>query len=189
MAMGKALDEIGRRGAWRYGVGQLQLVVLRRTLLPPQARVSLLRAFGARIGRGSLVHPVLFSNLYRTGFRGLALGRECFIGEDCFLDLAGPITFGDQVTLAERVMLLTHQNVGYDDHPLQSAFPAKTDPIEIGSGTFVGVGAIVLAGVTIGPGSVVAAGAVVTRDVPASSVVAGVPAKVVASTAERPDRP
>jgi acetyltransferase-like isoleucine patch superfamily enzyme len=55
----------------------------------------------------------------------------------------------------------------------------RVAPVDIGDDVWIGRGALVLPGVTIGDGAVVAAGAVVTKDVPAGSVVAGVPAKVV----------
>ena len=177
--MDKAYKEIGAGRAWRYGVGQLQASILKCLLLPPQLRVPLLRLFGSRIGRNNIIHPVSFCNLYRSGFKGLSIGNECFIGEECLLDLAGPIQLDDQVTLGERVTIMTHMNVGYRDHPLQSAFPSQTAGVRIGSGSFIGTNATLLAGVTIGRRCLVAAGALVNRDVPDSTVVAGVPAKHV----------
>ena len=54
-------------------------------------------------------------------------------------------------------------------------------PIVIGDHVWIGTNAIVLKGVTIGDGAVIAAGAVVTRDVPAHSLAAGVPARVIRS--------
>ncbi|CAN1210740.1 gamma carbonic anhydrase family protein [Tumidithrix helvetica PCC 7403] len=56
--------------------------------------------------------------------------------------------------------------------------------LEIGRGSLIGIGAIVLEGVKVGAGSIVGAGAVVTKDVPAGVVVAGVPAKVLRSLSE-----
>ena len=176
--MDKAFGEIGFGGTLRYGIGQVKLSVLRCLLLPPQLRAALLRLFGARVGHGSIIHPVTFSNLYRTGLKGFVCGRDCFIGEDCFLDLADRIILGDQVTLSARSMLLTHLNVGYRDHPLQQAFPAGSAPVEIGSGCFIGAGAAILSGVKVGKGSMVAAGSLVNRNVPEGSVVAGVPERV-----------
>ena len=84
-----------------------------------------------------------------------------------------------QVTLAERVLVLTHTNVGYADHPLQARFPASAAPVVIERGSFVGANATLLPGVRIGAGSFVAAGSVVTEDVPKATLVAGVPARVV----------
>lgn len=52
-------------------------------------------------------------------------------------------------------------------------------PVKIGNRVWVGAHATILAGVTVGDNSVIAAGAVVTKDVPANVVVAGVPAKII----------
>ena len=116
--MGKALDEIGTSGALRYGLGQLQYLLLRFILLPPQLRAPLLRLFGASIGSGSIIHPPSFTNLYRTGFKGLAIGDDCFIADECFFDLAEPVEIGDQVSVGERTTFVTHLNVGYRDRPV-----------------------------------------------------------------------
>ena len=120
-----------------------------------------------------------FFNLYRRGLRGLVVGRECFLGDECLLDLACGIELQDQVTLAERVLVLTHRNVGYADHPLQAAFPAMAAPVRFEAGCFVGAGATVLAGVTVGREACVAAGSVVTADVPPRTLVGGVPAREI----------
>ena len=81
------------------------------------------------------------------------------------------------MTLAERVLVLTHRNVGYADHPLQAAFPAEAAPVRFEGGCFVGARATILAGVTIGREAFVAAGSVVTDDVPPRTLVGGVPAR------------
>ena len=176
----KALREIGLGRAFRFGFFGLALVPYRLALFP-QLRAPYLRLFGARIGSRSLVHDVRFFNLYRRGLRGLAIGRECFLGDECLLDLAEGIELQDQVTLAERVLVLTHRNVGYADHPLQAAFPAMAAPVRFESGCFVGAGATVLAGVTVGREAFVAAGSVVTADVAPRTLVGGVPARPIRS--------
>ena len=84
-----------------------------------------------------------------------------------------------QVTLAERVLILTHTNVGYQDHPLQKHFPASAAPVRIERGSFVGANATLLPGITIGAGSFVAAGAWSPPTCPPHTLVAGVPARPV----------
>jgi maltose O-acetyltransferase len=150
-----------------------------RVTLVPQLRAAWLRLLGARIGARSILHDVRFFNLYRRGLSGLAVGSECFVGDECLFDLAEAIVLEDRVTLAERVIVLTHLNVGYPDHPLQRHFPAMQAPVRFESGAFVGAGATILAGLTIGREAFVAAGSVVTQDVPPRTVVAGVPARPV----------
>lgn len=176
----KALSEIGWSKALRFLWFTLAMVPYRLALLPP-LRAAFLRLLGARIGRGVVLHDVRLFNLYRRGPSGLEIGDECFVGDECLLDLAEGIRLEPQVTLAERVLVLTHVNVGYHDHPLQAHFPPRSAPVVVETGAFLGAGAIVLAGVRIGARSFVAAGSVVTADVPPGVLVAGVPARVIRS--------
>jgi acetyltransferase-like isoleucine patch superfamily enzyme len=174
----KAVSEVGWGRAARFGASTLAMVPYRLALFPP-LRTAWLRLLGARIGSRVVMHDVRFFNLYRRGLGGLAVGDESFLGDECLLDLAEGIVLGSQVTLAERVLILTHTNVGYRDHPLQKHFPASAAPVRIESGSFVGANATLLPGITVGAGSFVAAGAVVTADVPPRTLVAGVPARRV----------
>jgi acetyltransferase-like isoleucine patch superfamily enzyme len=168
----KALDEIGLGRALRFGFFTLAMVPYRMALVP-QLRAPWLRMLGARIGRRTLLHDVRFFNLYRRGLAGLD------VGEECLLDLAEGVTLERQVTLAERVLILTHTNVGYQDHPLQAHFPASVAPVVIERGSFLGANVTILPGVRVGEQSFVAAGSVVTADVPPRTLVAGVPARPV----------
>jgi maltose O-acetyltransferase len=179
----KALDEIGWRKAFRFGWFTLALLPYRVALFP-QLRAPWLRLLGARIGARSILHDVRFFNLYRKGLAGLDIGRECFLGDECLLDLADAIVLEPQVTLAERVLVLTHTNVGFADHPLQQRFPALTAPVVFERGCFVGAQVTVLPGVRIGREAFVAAGSVVTEDVAPRTVVAGVPARVLRTVGE-----
>jgi len=103
------------------------------------------------------------------------IGKNVFINHDCtFLDIGG-ITIEDDVLIGPKVSVIT------ESHPLN---PSERNsllvkPVVIKRNAWIGVGAIILPGVTIGENAVVAAGAVVSKDVPANTVVAGVPAKVV----------
>ncbi len=172
----KALGEIGWGRAVRFGFFTLAMVPYRLALFP-QLRAPWLRLLGARIGRRTVLHDVRFFNLYRRGLAGLDVGEECFVGDECLIDLAEGVRLERQVTLAERVLILTHTNVGYRDHPLQAHFPASAAPVVVETGAFLGANVTVLPGVRIGTGSFVAAGSVVTADVPPRTLVAGVPAR------------
>ncbi len=176
------MREIGPGRAAKFGFYTLAMLPYRVALVP-QLRAFWLRLLGARIGRRSILHDVRFFNLYRRGLGGLSLGESCFLGDECLLDLADEIRIEDHVTLAERVLLLTHTNVGYREHPLQARFPAMTAPVTIRRGSFVGANVTILPGLTIGPESFVAAGSVVTKDVPPASLVAGVPARALRTLA------
>jgi putative colanic acid biosynthesis acetyltransferase WcaF len=174
----KALAEIGWARAARFGFFTLAMVPYRLALFP-QLRAPWLRLLGARVGRRTVLHDVRFFNLYRRGLAGLEIGDDCFVGDECLLDLAEGVRLESQVTLAERVLVLTHTNVGYRDHPLQAHFPAMAAPVVVEAGSFLGANVTVLPGVRLGAQSFVAAGSVVTKDVPPRTVVAGVPARPV----------
>jgi acetyltransferase-like isoleucine patch superfamily enzyme len=101
------------------------------------------------------------------------IGKNVFINFDCtFLDLGG-ITIEDNVMLGPKVSLLT------EGHPVAAneRQTLTTGNILIQKGAWIGAGAIILQGVTIGEHAVVAAGAVVSKDVPAHTIVGGIPAK------------
>jgi acetyltransferase-like isoleucine patch superfamily enzyme len=174
----KALREIGLGPAARFGFFTLAMIPYRLALFP-QVRSPLLRLLGARIGRRTILHDVRFFNLYRRGLSGLSIGDDCFLGDECLLDLAEEVRLERQVTLAERVLVLTHSNMGYADHPLQPHFPPKAAPVLVREGSFIGAQATILPGLTLGPRAFVAAGSVVTEDVPEATVVAGVPARAI----------
>jgi len=176
--MRKAYKEIGLKKAFKFFLSPFKLAFLKLAIYP-QLRAGFLRVLGAKIGKETIIHKVNFFNLYRTGFRGFLVGNRCFFGDECLFDLADKIIFEDDATLAERVTVLTHTNVGYKDHPLQKYFPALSLPVIFKRGCFVGSCSTILAGVTIGENSFVAAGSVVIEDVPDFHLVAGVPAKIV----------
>lgn len=106
--------------------------------------------------------------------RGLKVGNRVSIGWFAELDARGGITIGDDTNISSHVKLITGSH-DIDD----SDFTADFKPIYIGHHCWIGTGAIVLQGVTIGDGAVIAAGAVVCKDVPACTVVGGVPAKII----------
>lgn len=174
----KALQEIGIKRAIRFAIGTILLVLFRLMIFPP-LRVVFLRLVGAKIGRNVTIHSVRFFNHYRGGFKGLRIGNNCFIGDDALIDLADEIILYDDVTLAERVTILTHVNVGFKDHPLQRYFPSYSQKVILQRGSFVGANVTILPGVTIGECAFVAAGAVVREDVPVYHVVGGVPAQTI----------
>jgi len=109
---------------------------------------------------------------------GARINGPIFISQDLFILDAGKtdlLTIDRNVAIGPRVTLLLHSDPS--PSPLASVYPEKNAGIHISKGAWIGAGAIILPGVTIGECSVVAAGAVVTRDVPAYTVVGGVPAK------------
>lgn len=141
-------------------------------------RIWWLKLGGAKIGKNCFIDRLFLMNLDRTGLAGLTLGNDCYLGPVVLLDLAGRITFGNQVTVTARSSLLSHHSVGYNDHPLLKFYPKKVCHTQLESGVVLGVNSLILPGVTVGRESLVAAGAVVRSSVPEKVMVAGVPAAV-----------
>jgi acetyltransferase-like isoleucine patch superfamily enzyme len=115
----------------------------------------------------------VFTPLYINYGKHTKIGKNVFINFDCvFLDLGG-ITIEDGVLIAPKVSLLSEGHP-VDPYVRQSLVPGH---IHIKKNAWIGAGATILPGVTIGENSVVAAGAVVSNDVPANTVVGGIPAR------------
>jgi acetyltransferase-like isoleucine patch superfamily enzyme len=97
----------------------------------------------------------------------VVIGKRCLIGADCMI-------FDTDFH--------NHQVLGSDALPRRYSrpdWPAISAPVQIGDDVFLGTRTIVCKGVTIGNGTIVAAGSVVSKNLPANCIAAGVPAKVV----------
>ncbi|MBQ3769783.1 MAG: hypothetical protein II866_12450 [Prevotella sp.] len=86
---------------------------------------------------------------------------------------AGGITIEDGVMIGPNVRIVT------DNHDFQNRMVLRCKSVHIGRNAWIGVGAIILPGVTIGENAVVAAGAIVTKDVAPNAIVGGNPAKFI----------
>lgn len=142
-------------------------------------RDRLLRSLLGDVGDGVVVKPP-FRCDYGTQ---ISIGAGTFVNYDCIMLDVAPIAIGAACQLATRVQLLTAT------HPVDPG-PRRVgweygQPITLGDNVWLGGGVIVGPGVTIGADTVVGAGAVVTRDLPAGVVAAGVPARVHRPIGER----
>ena len=110
--------------------------------------------------------------------KNLTLGTDVFINTGCRFQDAGGITLGDGTLIGHGSTIVTL------DHALDPARRADMvpAPVVIGRKVWLGAAVTVLPGVTIGDGAVAGAGAVVTKDVPANAIVAGVPARLIRMT-------
>lgn len=106
-------------------------------------------------------------------FHEVKIGKNVIVMNGCLMMAAGGITIGDETQIAANVQLISN------NHDLEDRNVITCKPINIGKRVWVGAGAIILPGVAIGDNSVVGAGSVVTKDVPADTIVAGNPAKFI----------
>ncbi len=117
----------------------------------------------------------LFPPFYTDCGKNTHFGKHVFVNAGCKFQDQGGIYIGDGALIGHNAVLAT---LNHDPDPAkrQNLLPA---PIHIGKNVWLGANVTVLPGVTIGENAIVAAGAVVTKDVEAGTVVAGVPAKFV----------
>ena len=130
-------------------------------------RVLLLRAMGARVGKGVAICRRL--NV-KAPWR-LSLGDDVFIAEDVLLDARGGLEIGSHTSINAGAQVWSAQ------HDWRSrSFAYSAAAVSIGARAWISARSVVLPGRNVGDGSVVAAGAVVTEDVSAWTLVAGNPA-------------
>lgn len=125
-------------------------------------RVGALRLFGARIGAGVIVKPGV---KVKFPWR-LAVGEHSWIGEDAWIDNLAQVTIGAHSCLSQGAYLCT----GNHDWRTES-FDLMTAPIVVGREVWIAAKVIVGPGVSIGDRSIVTLGAVVTRSLPAGSLL------------------
>jgi acetyltransferase-like isoleucine patch superfamily enzyme len=114
--------------------------------------------------------------------RGVHVGKRVFIGTEVFIDDAVPsaVTLEDDVTVIAQTTILGHTYYPRHFHRLLGDEETRADlRTTIRRGAYLGLRSTILAGVTVGEYAIVGAGSVVTTDVAAYTMVAGVPARVV----------
>lgn len=131
-----------------------------------------------KIGDRSRIHR---DSIIETGKGGsLTIGTDTHIQPRCqFSAYLGKIVIGSHVQIAPNCAFYPYDH-GFDANEMIKKQPLQTKGgITIDNDTWLGVGVIVLDNVHIGKGAVIGAGAVVTRDIPAGSIAAGNPARVL----------
>ena len=133
-------------------------------------KVALLRAFGARIGRGLVIK----NNVVIKSPWNLTVGDHCWLGEGCWIDNLDRVVIGSNVCVSQGAMLLT----GNHDYTLAS-MPYRNAPITIEDGAWIGARATVCPGVTVRRNAILTVGSVATRDMRPNGIYQGNPAAMV----------
>lgn len=128
----------------------------------------------------------LFPPFHSEFGQNVHLGEDVFINAGCIFQDTGGLWIGAR-SLIGHGCTLTTLNHGEDPARRGDMIPA---PIRIGEDVWLGARVTVVPGVSIGDGAIVGAGSLLTRDVPARAIVAGVPARVLREVraGDRPDR-
>jgi acetyltransferase-like isoleucine patch superfamily enzyme len=115
----------------------------------------------------------------------LDIGSGCLLVDQVFVNLAHRVDIGIETVLSFRVVVLTHGVW----QPVLQGYSGVMAPVRIGSNVSVYTNSTILPGVTVADGATVAAGSVVREDVPARTLVGGVPARILRAASEYPRRP
>ncbi len=139
------------------------------------------RLFGELPGQALDDRFCLLPPFWTASGKAIRVGRNVFINQNCTIYDLAPVTIGDEVMIGPNVSLITS---GHPVAPSERREYVVAKPIAIGKGVWIGAGATIIGGVTVGENAVAAAGSVVTKDVPANTLVGGNPARVIRSIAE-----
>ncbi|WP_331436207.1 acyltransferase [Gordonia sp. w5E2] len=162
-------NDISKLGKARNRIGILLYNSLITHIPSHTVRQGFLRAFGAKIGKGtSILRGCLFFDIDQV-----RIGDYCSIGFRCLFDARSGILIGDNVVIASDTQIIA----GHHD-PNSPTFAPILNPVRIGDYVWLASRSTVLANVDIGRGAVVGACALVTKSVNDLEMVAGVPAKV-----------
>src|SRR5689334_16479899 len=156
-------------------LGRTQELLARFNRSAPDAwaeRDRLLRRTLRSVGDAVVVRPPFYCE-----YGAVSIGDRTFVNVDAVMLDVAPIVIGAACQLAPRVQLLTATHP-IDPEPRRRGWEYGR-PIMLADNVWLGGGVIVCPGVSIGQDTVVGAGAVVTRDLPAGVVAAGVPARVL----------
>jgi acetyltransferase-like isoleucine patch superfamily enzyme len=107
------------------------------------------------------------------------IGDKSVLGQECTISAYSRVRIGEQCVIADRAMF-----IDFDHGVVEVERPIRkqgiyTRDVEVGSNVWIGYGACVLRGVSVGDNSIIGTNSVVTKDVPANAVVAGIPARVI----------
>lgn len=149
--------------------------------LTSELRAAYWKVHMASLGTGSRISH----NVKIRGASKITIGSHSIVTNNCVLDGDGYLTIGDDVLIGFESIILTSTH-RFEDPSIPIRLQGFVrQPVRIGNDVWIGARAIVLPGVKIGHGAVVAAGAVVTKEIPAYSIVGGVPAREVGSRLAR----
>lgn len=138
---------------------------------PDEIRNLFSELTGKRVDESFMMFPPFYTDCGRN----ITVGKDVFINSCCNFQDQGGITIGDGSQIGHKAMLAT-LNHGTAPSDRGTLYPA---PIVIGKNVWIGASVTIVPGITIGQNAIIGAGSVVTRDVPANTIVAGVPAKVI----------
>ena len=133
-------------------------------------KIALLRAFGAKIGKGLIIkNEVRIKSPWY-----LTIGDNCWLGECCWIDNLEKVSIGSNVCISQGALLLT----GNHDYT-QPTMPYKNAPVVIEDGAWIGANSTVCPGVTVHENAVLTVGSIATKNLENNGIYQGNPAVII----------
>ena len=165
-------------GWWKIARKNRELIRQYNTIEPDRLwdKYLILKELLGQVDEKAIIEPPF----YCDDGKNIFAGRQLYANFNLTILDSAPVRFGDHVVIGPNVTIST---VTHPIHPESryhnGVYPVIASPVTIESNVWIGANVTILPGVTIGKGSVIGAGSVVTKDIPAMSVAAGVPCRVL----------
>jgi acetyltransferase-like isoleucine patch superfamily enzyme len=180
---------MARHGMLNFSYGRLIVRMLRRKLwLGARLKLDGLAFIGPRVvlqvGKDASIELGRWSWLgHGTKIRChegvVSIGAKTVMGQECTISAFQHVKIGRECVIADRVMFIDFDHgVVEVERPIRLQGIYKRD-VNVGNNVWIGYGACILRGVTVGDNAIIGTNAVVTKDVPANAVVAGLPARII----------
>jgi acetyltransferase-like isoleucine patch superfamily enzyme len=147
------------------------------------ARLRADRPWGIELGERVSVESDVYMKLVSDRAK-LVIGDFTFIGRGCEFDVEGSVRLGAHTLIAPGCFITDHHHEISARRRIDEQ-GCETKPVRIGDDVWIGANSVILAGITVHDGAIIGAGAVVTRDVGAMEIFAGVPARKIGSRDNR----
>jgi acetyltransferase-like isoleucine patch superfamily enzyme len=142
----------------------------------PGVKFEIGRGARVKLGRWSWIGHRCKIRVHEGEF---SLGAKSVMGQECTISAFQHVAIGRECIIADRVMMIDFDHGMVEtERPIREQGIYKRD-VDVGHNVWIGYGACVLRGVSVGENSVIGTSAVVTAEVPANAVVAGVPARII----------
>lgn len=145
----------------------------------PEKRVSLIRQLMGSVGKNVWIEPPLH----------VAYGSQITLGDNFYANFNLVVVDNGKVIIGNNVMIAPNVTISTTGHPVDPTVRITgqqfSQTVTLEDNVWIGSGAVINPGVTIGRNSVIGAGSVVTKDIPADVVAAGVPCRVLRPIGEQ----